>query len=77
MEPLYEFYCVKLKKKVQEPLAGKTIYRSKTKAGKITERYALRAKCSESGSNLTRFVKKEEFDNVTWVETEVKDSTKK
>jgi len=56
-----EFYDVKSRQKVEIPndQLRKTTY---SKEGSSTVRYALRA--THNGTNLTKFVKKEDWDNL-------------
>jgi hypothetical protein len=51
-----EFYDVKKREKIQAEVTEKVVYGD---AGR--QRYALKAKTSD-GRNLTRFVKKEDWD---------------
>ncbi|HBM16961.1 MAG TPA: hypothetical protein DD381_11540 [Lentisphaeria bacterium] len=57
-----KFYNVKKRESVtiDEGKCTKVIY-SKTVAGKVQERYAVRAK-DDDGTNLTRFMSKKDFD---------------
>lgn len=59
-----EFYDVKSKQKVEIPESQirKTVYTRQTKEGKTSMRYAVKA--SHNGTNLTKFVSKEDYDKL-------------
>lgn len=62
---MIEFYNVKKKKKVNvDPSnVSKHVYKKKTKAGKLSVRYALKA-VDEDGTKLTKFCSKADYDSV-------------
>jgi len=62
---MIEFYNVKKKKKVNvDPSnVSKHVYEKKTKAGKLSVRYALKA-VDEDGTKLTKFCSKADYDSV-------------
>jgi hypothetical protein len=59
-----EFYDVKKREKVQIPESQvrKTTYEKAGKEGKVNIRYAFRA--TNEGTNLTKFVKKEDWEGL-------------
>ena len=62
---MIEFYNVKKKKKVKidQSNVSKHVYEKKTKTGKLSVRYALKA-VDEDGTKLTKFCSKADYDSV-------------
>ena len=62
---MIKFYNVKKKESVEidESKVEKHIYERKTKTGKISIRYALKA-VDEDGTKLTKFCSKADFDSI-------------
>lgn len=62
---MIEFYNVKKKKKVKvDPSnVSRHVYEKKTKTGKLSVRYALKA-VDEDGTKLTKFCSKADYDSV-------------
>ena len=60
-----KFYNVKKRESVEIPESGckKVVYERKTSKG-VQKRYAVRAK-DDDGTNLTKFLKKEDFDKLS------------
>tara|TARA_Y100000361_G_C11138538_1_gene333609 strand:+ start:564 stop:758 length:195 start_codon:yes stop_codon:yes gene_type:complete len=62
---MIKFYNVKKKESVEidESKVEKHVYERKTKTGKISIRYALKA-VDEDGTKLTKFCSKADFDSI-------------